>query len=723
MNTFRETRNTVRLWTTVSLILGMAGSPGLAQESPLPSARAIRVEEEPILDGLLDEPLWEQASPVGQFRQRNPREGTPATEATEVRIVYSDDAIFFGVICYDSEPDRIIATQRARDADLQFDDSFSIILDTFHSHRNAFLFKMNPLGARFDSWITDEGSSTSPEWDERWEVQMTVGEEGWVAEVRIPFKALRMPSQEEQVWGIDFRREIKRKNEEVVWSNYRRDFTFEHVSQAGHLEGLERISSGFTYRLKPYLLLGLRRSLPELGRSSTHNESEIGLEDFKYRLSPNLTLDVTVRPDFAETEVDQQQSNLTRFPLFFPEKREFFLEDAGVFDLGPGGDPPEVRLFHSRRVGLTEQREKVPILLGGRLTGKAGRFELGLLDAQTQESDQEPSRNYAVGRVKRILFSRSYVGAMITNLETGESSDYSRTAAVDSNFIFFDHLSVDSFLMRSWSPGVEEDTWAGRPVKIAWESDFFNANTEYMIIQRNFEADMGFIRRKDTQQSRADVTLHPRPNIEWIRRLTFGAHLTYITNQEGDLETRTQEFNFGTEWESGDRSMLVFARTLETITEPFLLRGELLVLPGTYSHSRAEIRYRTFPGRRFSTFQRFLWEGFWGGDHFSIRFNPNLVLTDQLTLGAQYTFDDISLPQGQLTSHVLNSVLRYNLNNSWLTSTTLQYDSTEDLFNLNLRLNYIYRPGDDVFLVFNRTSEPETVDWSVALKVTHSFDF
>ena len=312
---------------------------------------------------------------------------------------------------------------------------------------------------------------------------------------------------------------------------------------------------------------------------------------------------------------------------------------------------------------------------------------------------------------------------MITNLETGESSDYSRTAAVDSNFIFFDHLSVDSFLMRSWSPGVEEDTWAGRPVKIAWESDFFNANTEYMIIQRNFEADMGFIRRKDMQQSRADVTLHPRPNIEWIRRLTFGAHLTYITNQEGDLETRTQEFNFGTEWESGDRSMLVFARTLETITEPFLLRGELLVLPGTYSHSRAEIRYRTFPGRRFSTFQRFLWEGFWGGDHFSIRFNPNLVLTDQLTLGAQYTFDDISLPQGQLTSHVLNSVLRYNLNNSWLTSTTLQYDSTEDLFNLNLRLNYIYRPGDDVFLVFNRTSEPETVDWSVALKVTHSFDF
>ena len=399
------------------------------------------------------------------------------------------------------------------------------------------------------------------------------------------------------------------------------------------------------------------------------------------------------------------------------------MEDAGVFDLGPGGNPPEVRLFHSRRIGLTEQREKVPILLGGRLTGRAGRFELGLLDAQTQESDQEPSRNYAVGRVKRNLFSRSYVGGMITNLETGQSSDYNRTAALDSNFIFFDHLTVESFLMRSWSPGVEEDAWASRPVHISWESDFFTANTEYMIIQRNFEADMGFVPRKDMQQSRADVTLHPRPDIEWIRRLTFGAHLTYITSQEGDLETRNQEFNFGTEWESGDRTMVVFGRKLETITEPFLLRGKLVVFPGTYRNNRAEFRSRTFPGRRFSTFQRFLWEGFWGGDHFSIRFNPNLVLTDQLTVAIQYTFDDISLPQGQLTSHVVNSVLRYNVNNSWLTSTTLQYDSTEDLFNLNFRLNYIYRPGDDVFLVFNRTSDPDQADWSVALKVTHSFDF
>jgi len=697
-------------------------SPLLGQEADPPSVRAVQVTQEPVLDGVLDEPVWQEASPVGQFRQRNPEEGSPATEKTEVRVIYSDTAIFFGVTCYDSQPDRITATQRARDADLEFDDKFSIILDTFHSHRNAFLFEMNPLGARFDSWITDEGRRTSPEWDERWEVAIAIGEEGWVAEVRIPFGVLRMPSAEEQVWGIDFRRNIKRKNEEVAWSNYRRDFIFEQVSQAGHLEGLRQIPRGFTYRIKPYVVLGLRRSLPELGSASTHNESDVGLEVFKYRLSPNLTLDLTVRPDFAETEVDDPQINLTRFPLFFPEKREFFLEDAGVFDFGPGGDVPELRLFHSRRIGLTEEGEEVPILFGGRLTGKAGQFELGLLNAQTQESAPEPRRNYTVGRVKRI-FGRSFVGAMVTNLQSGGSNDYNRTAALDSELVFFDHLNLRSFLVKSWSTDVSEDTWSGRPFKLSWESDFFNANAEYQVIQRNFEAEMGFVPRKDMKQGLGEVSIHPRPDWEWIRRTTLGGFVSYITNQAGDLETRDQRMDLGVEWESGDRTFVVFGKNLESITQPFLLRGKLLVLPGVYQNNQSEFRYRTFRGRRFSTFQRIRWEDFWGGDRFSITFNPNFIISDKLSVRIEYDFDDISLPQGQLTSHLVNSIFRYNLTNVWLTTTTLQYESTEDLYNLNFRLNYIYRPGDDVFLVFNRTSDNERTDWSVLLKVTHSFDF
>jgi len=697
-------------------------SPLLAQEADPPSVQAVHITQEPVLDGVLDEPVWQEASPVGQFRQRNPQEGSPATERTEVRILYSETAIFFGVTCYDSQPDRIIATQRARDADLEFDDSFTILLDTFHSHRNAFWFEMNPLGARFDSWLTDEGGRTSPEWDERWEVVVAIGEEGWVAEVRIPFSVLRTPSAEEQVWGIDFRRNIKRKNEEVAWSNYRRDFTFEQVSQAGHLEGLRQIPRGFTYRIKPYVLLGLSRSLPEFGGASTHNESDVGLEVFKYRLSPNLTLDLTVNPDFAETEVDDPQINVTRFPLFFPEKREFFLENAGVFEFGPGGDVPELRLFHSRRIGLTEEGEEVPILFGGRLTGTAGKFELGLLNAQTQESDPDPSRNYTVGRVKRI-FGRSFVGAMVTNLQSGGSSDYNRTAALDSELLFFDHLSVNSFLVHSWSPDVSEDTWAFRPAKITWVSDFLNANIEHQTIQRNFEAEMGFVPRKDMKQTLGEISIHPRPDSEWIRRTTLGAFMSYISNQAGELETRDQKMTFGVEWESGDRSMVDLGKNLESITQPFLLRGKFLILPGVYRNNQYEYRFRTFRGRRLSTFLRIRWEEFWGGDRFSTSFNPNFIISDKLSVRIEYEFDDISLPQGQLTTHLVNSIFRYNFSNEWLTTTTLQFDSSEDLYNLNFRLNYIYRPGDDVFLVFNRTSDNERTDWSVLLKVTRSFDF
>jgi len=270
---------------------------------------------------------------------------------------------------------------------------------------------------------------------------------------------------------------------------------------------------------------------------------------------------------------------------------------------------------------------------------------------------------------------------------------------------------------------VSEDTWAFRPAKITWESDFLNANIEHQAIQRNFEAEMGFVPRKDMKQTLGEISIHPRPDSEWIRRTTLGAFMSYISNQAGELETRDQKLTFGVEWESGDRSMMDFGKNLESITQPFLLRGKFLILPGVYRNNQYEYRFRSFRGRRLSTFLRIRWEEFWGGDRFSTTFNPNFIISDKLSIRIEYEFDDISLPQGQLTTHLVNSIFRYNLSNVWLTTTTLQFDSSEDLYNLNFRLNYIYRPGDDVFLVFNRTSDNVRTDWSVLLKVTRSFDF
>ena len=321
------------LYVCCSLPSLIFGAP--PQDSQGKVVRAIRVEESPVLDGNLDEAIWRQVPVISDFLQRDPREGEPATEKTEVKIIYTNTAIYFGVVCYDSEPERIIAKERARDDTLQTDDTFEIILDTFYNRKDGFLFRTNPLGTKFESWITEEGRRQNANWDEKWGVAANITEEGWVLEIEIPFRSIRMQDKEEQQWGIDFKRNITRKNEEVIWSNYRRNFDFIEVSQAGDLVGLRDLSSELRLRIKPYVTAGVSRIFTQ-GLSNTDHLFDAGLEDVKYRLTPSLILDLTVNPDFAQVDVDDQVANLTRFSIFFPERREFFLENANVFEFGPG---------------------------------------------------------------------------------------------------------------------------------------------------------------------------------------------------------------------------------------------------------------------------------------------------------------------------------------------------------------------------------------------------
>ena len=321
----------------VSCACNAMARPAVVQGPAGKVARALRVDGSPTVDGDLSEAVWNGAPVVSEFLQRDPREGNPATERTEVRIIYNDQSIFFGVLCEDSQAGSIIANERARDDSLGSDDTFEIILDTFHNHQDGFVFRTNPLGTKFDSWITDEGGRENSNWDERWLVAATRNEVGWTVEIEIPFNSLRMPDRDSQVWGIDFKRNIRRKNEEAVWSNYRRDFNFLQVSQAGELVGLENISSEHKLRIKPYLTGGASRAFRD-GTAETDHLFDLGLEDVKYQLTPSLTLDFTANPDFAQADVDQQIVNLTRFSVFFPERREFFQENASLFDFGPGGD-------------------------------------------------------------------------------------------------------------------------------------------------------------------------------------------------------------------------------------------------------------------------------------------------------------------------------------------------------------------------------------------------
>ncbi len=714
---------------------------GAPQDSERKIARAVRVEESPKIDGDLDEAIWQGVPTITEFTQRDPAEGEPATEKTSVQIIYNDTAIFFGVICFDSEPEKILATERARDGggassvwDDAFlsDDTFEIILDTFHDHQGGFLFRTNPLGTKFDSWITDEGRRVNSSWDERWNVATRRTEVGWTIEIEIPFKAMRMPDDKEQVWGIDFKRNIRRKNEEASWSNYRRDFSFVQVSQAGDLVGLENIHSEHRLRIKPYLTGGASRIFNR-GVPETDHLFDAGLEDLKYLLTPSLTLDFTVNPDFAQVDVDDAVSNLTRFRVFFPERREFFLENANLFDFGPAtGEadfrPPELKLFHSRTIGLSEDGEPIDIIAGLKLTGQLAGLDLGFTNVQTDDFEEIPEEfpgsNFTVARVRKKLLSRSVVGAMFTNRQSSLEGDYNRTFGLDSNFVFFKNLHLGSFLAKSETPGLEQDDWAAQPLRIAWETDFLLASADHIIIGRNFNAEMGFVPREDMKQSLLEFAIRPRPDNSWIRQLEFLSSLRYITDQEDVLETREQEVGFRINLQSGDTFRIGYTRGFEYLDEGFLLRRLVPVPPGRYWSHTYSVNFNTYRGRKVFAWVSYQREnGFWGGNRTSMTVNPRIKVSQNLSFQLQYKLDDVKLPWGEFSSRVSNIRINYNFTNNWLTTTTLQHDNIRDLVNINFRLNWIYRPGDDFFLVFNQTRNSDLTDRAIILKLTHSFEF
>ncbi len=699
------------------------GRPGRPARPARKVAQAVRIEGSPQLDGDLSEEFWRRAPVLSGFLQRDPQEGELATEKTEVKIIYNDTTIFFGVICFDSEAERIIANERARDNQLQSDDTFEIILDTFRNRQDGFLFRTNPLGAKFDSWNTEEGRRENRNWDERWEVAAQRTEEGWVVEIEIPFQSIRMPDDDEQNWGIDFKRNIRRKNEEAVWSNYRRNFDFVQVSQAGDLVGLKNIFSEHRLRIKPYITGGASRVFNR-GQPETDHLFNAGLEDLKVHLTPSLTLDFTANPDFAQADVDDQQVNLTRFSLFFPEKREFFLENASLFDFGPGGFSRELRLFHSRTIGLSSSREPIDILGGVKLTGQFKGLDLGFINAQTEDFENIPGSNFTVARVKKRLLSRSFVGAMVTNRQSSEQDDYNRTFGVDGNFVFFENLHLESFFASSETPGLEENDWMARPLKIAWETDFLSAGGEHTIVGRNFNAEMGFVPRTDMNNTLFEFEISPRPNSEWIRKFDVGAELRYITNQDDVLETREQGLASAVQFESGDSLRFGYTKVLEFLDEGFRLRGRIPVPPGSYRSHKFQVHFIAYRGRRISGFFQFQQElDFWDGDRTTLNLNPRIKWSENLSFDIQYRLDDVRLPGGEFSSSVTNIDINYNFTNNWLTSTTLQYDNLSDLFNVNFRLNYIYRPGDDLFVVFTQTRRSDLTDRQIIVKFTHSFDF
>jgi hypothetical protein len=409
-------------------------------------AEAVRVAHSPRLDGTLNDPEWQQAKPITDFLQREPYEGQKPTEATEVRILYTQTAVYFGIVCYDSDPSGIVAKELRRDVSQDLDDSFEILISPTNDHQNGYAFQINPLGTQLDGLITEE-SDMDPGWDGVWTSEARIGPKGWTATVEIPFTTLNFTKSQDVVWGLNFKRFIRRKNEEDLWSAYRRTFGITRVSQAGELVGITDIGSGRLFIVKPY---GLATYDKQTGQNPRFPLT--GGLDIKYGIRSNLVLNLTGNTDFADTEVDLEPFNLTPFKVFIPEKRQFFLENAGVFNFDIGDQD---QLFFSRQIGIDPVTgQQVPINGGAKLTGSLGRLELGVMDVDTRSSGPNPYANYSVVRLKESLWGGSYIGLMGIDKRSGDAQDsFNQTGGIDTRLVFFKDWYVDAHMAGTRSPG------------------------------------------------------------------------------------------------------------------------------------------------------------------------------------------------------------------------------------------------------------------------------
>ena len=705
---------------------------------------AIKATSAPAVAGDKDDNFWKQAKPAANFIQKEPHEGEPASERTEVRIVYTKDAVYFAVTCYDSEPEKIIATERRRDQSPEKDDSFWIILDTYNDHRNAFLFATNPLGVRFDQRITDEGRDVDLNWDGEWEVSTRRTSVGWAANIKIPFKTLRIKGDQKQVWGIDFQRLIRRKNEATYWSNFHRNYTFLNVSQAGKLVGIEDIESGYRVRVKPYIAPRLSNIDGNVspGQGSAVNAGV----DVKYRITPSLTADFTLHPDFAQTDVDEQVVNLTRFPIFFPEKREFFREDLGLFEFGTDAgsgnrDARDLKLFFSRRIGLSSRGEPVPIIAGAKVTGKVKGFNVGFINMQTRAlrflppaapitsstvRPNEPGSNFTVIRIKRDILERSSLGAIFTNRTSG-GANHNRAGGVDANFRFFQNLQLQTFVAKTETPGLKGEDWSWRG-RAFYDNDFISAELAYLDVGKNFNPEIGFVPRVDQRSTTANFQVKPRPKHGPVRQFQFSSRIDYTENRRNILESRRWHyFTVRTIFQSGDRIVVDQHKIFERLLRPFSIRPDITIPVGGYGSHDIRIEYQASSARRIAgdDFAQVTREwGFFGGDRTQLKLNPEAKFSKSFSVNFGYTLDDVHVPQGSFRAHVVNSRANYSFSNNLLTSLTVTYNSLNDLFNARFRLNYIFRKNDNFFIVYDEGRGTDGHSRrALTGKFTYTFDF
>ena len=691
---------------------------------------ARRASRPPVVDGVLDEPVWRDAAIFDSFTQQEPTDGAPATERTEVRILYDAEHIYIGVRAFDSNPDGVIATEMRRDSpQLLEEDNFQIILDTFRDSRSGYMFVTNPLGAKLEQQVFEEGggnlrggsaANINRDWNGVWDAAARRDAQGWAAEIVIPMVTVRSPDADVQTWGVNFMRNIRRKNEQVYWAPIPKPYGITRVSQAGTLTGMTEVTRGLDLRLKPFLIAGGRRD--RLGRSvSSSGLRDVGL-DAKYGLTSNLTLDVTVNTDFAQAEVDEQQVNLTRFPLFFPEKRDFFLENSGQFTIGNQDNQRIADLFFSRRIGLSDSGQPVPILGGARMTGKVGDHNIAVMQLQTGEEYGRPGENFVVARYSNDIGQRSRIGGLVVNKEAIGDARFNRTFAADTMIQPTPSFLVHAFIARTATPGVTDHQQAFH-TRAQFQNSRWNTYGEFSDIDDNFNAEMGFVPRTGIKMTRVHLERNPRPG-GLVRVMEPMLQVQYITDQQNRLVTRRIHHMVGTRFQNGAYLNVVLNRWLDVLDQPFAIQRGVTIPAGVYRFYDWNFTFNSNPSRRLYERFRYSPQTFYEGTRHEVDAAIGWRATSQASAELSWLRNDVELPWGTFVVNLGILRVDYTLSPRMTIRSLSQYNSSTRQFSTSIRYNFIYRPGSDLYIVYdglqgNLPGRPDLRNQQLVLKFTY----
>ncbi len=719
---------------------------GQAPVPARPTASAARVQVGPELDGrVIDDPVWQHAQPHHGFWQTTPDAGQPSSERTEVRVVYTDSTLYVGVVCYDRTPAAIEASDSRRDASLDDTDSFQIILDTFRDGQSGFVFGTNPAGIEYDGQVTREGEGGNGgamrqqsgsgggfnlNWDAAWEVRTVVDDFGWSAEFAIPFKTLRYRAGAD-TWTVNFQRNIRKRNERTYWAPLDRQYNLYRLVDAGALTGLA-VPPQRNLKISPYAL-GSTIDESDTDRS---NDFDAGV-DAKWSITPSLTLDLTVNTDFAQVEVDEEQINLDRFNLFYPEKRPFFLENAGVFS---AGEPSEIELFFSRRIGIDDDGSPIPIRGGGRLTGKVGGVNVGLLNLQTASAEDfdttVSANNFTVVRVSQDLPNRSSVGGLFTNRSaTGHlagDDDYGQTYAFDARAGIGRGGTVQGFASRTSTPGA-----SGREHAFGlggqWQSEGLRVSGSYAEVGDAFNPEVGFLARDDYRNVDLGIYRTIRLQDNRFGFLELRPHVSYRSywDFDGFQETGFLHVDNHWAWRKGHEVHTGVNFTREGLLESFDIYPDVVVPPGTYDHTEAQLVAFTNRAAPVSVEGRMNAGGFFGGSRVATTASATVRVGDAFNTSLAWNRNDVDLPGGAFVTNLARARVSYSFTPRIYAQALLQYNDRAEVWSSNLRFGWLQSANTGLFIVFNDTQTLEgmrvddsdrVVGRSVIVKYSYLFD-